>query len=289
MVKHREQSLLGRIISYLMIALGALFVAISLGNLLIPNSILDGGINGVSIMLGYLTDIPISIFIVVINIPFLIFGLKKFNSEFFVRCLFAMVLMSLLLVYFESLPRITDDLLLATVFGGLLLGIGVGIIIRYGGCLDGTEIIALLISKKTSFSVGQVILSFNIFIYAMAGFLFSWDRALYSLLTYFITFKVIDMVAEGLEQAKAAVIITCQGREIAKDIYNKLGRTVTIIDGKGLLTGDTVILYSVITRIEVAQLKKIVAYDDRQAFVTFSDVTEVVGRHVKTIPRKEVI
>lgn len=272
-----------------MIALGALFVAISLGNLLIPNSILDGGINGVSIMLGYLTDIPISIFIVVINIPFLIFGLKKFNSEFFVRCLFAMVLMSLLLVYFESLPRITDDLLLATVFGGLLLGIGVGIIIRYGGCLDGTEIIALLISKKTSFSVGQVILSFNIFIYAMAGFLFSWDRALYSLLTYFITFKVIDMVAEGLEQAKAAVIITCQGREIAKDIYNKLGRTVTIIDGKGLLTGDTVILYSVITRIEVAQLKKIVAYDDRQAFVTFSDVTEVVGRHVKTIPRKEVI
>ena len=193
--------------------------------------------------------------------------------------------MAVLLVYFESLPAITDDLLLTTVFGGLMLGIGVGLVIRYGGCLDGTEIIAMLISKKSSFSVGQLVLSCNIFIYGCAGFLFGWDRALYSLLTYFITFKVIDMVSEGLEQAKSAIIITNQGREIAEDIYQKLGRTVTLLDGEGLITGKTVVLYSVITRIEVPQLKKIVAEDDRQSFVTISDVSEIIGRHIKSVPK----
>lgn len=285
MQKRKNQKPLEKVLSYLMITIGSTLVAIALGSLLVPNSILDGGINGISIMLGYLTKIPISVFIVVINIPFLIIGWHKFGKEFLFRALYAMVLMAVLLVYFESLPAITDDLLLTTVFGGLMLGIGVGLVIRYGGCLDGTEIIAMLISKKSSFSVGQLVLSCNIFIYGCAGFLFGWDRALYSLLTYFITFKVIDMVSEGLEQAKSAIIITNQGREIAEDIYQKLGRTVTLLDGEGLITGKTVVLYSVITRIEVPQLKKIVAEDDRQSFVTISDVSEIIGRHIKSVPK----
>ena len=285
MQKRKNQKPLEKVLSYLMITIGSTLVAIALGSLLVPNSILDGGINGISIMLGYLTKNPISVFIVVINIPFLIIGWHKFVKEFLFRALYAMVLMAVLLVYFESLPAITDDLLLTTVFGGLMLGIGVGLVIRYGGCLDGTEIIAMLISKKSSFSVGQLVLSCNIFIYGCAGFLFGWDRALYSLLTYFITFKVIDMVSEGLEQAKSAIIITNQGREIAEDIYQKLGRTVTLLDGEGLITGKTVVLYSVITRIEVPQLKKIVAEDDRQSFVTISDVSEIIGRHIKSVPK----
>ena len=284
MKKLQKQKPLERLLSYIMITIGSTLVAIALGNLLVPNSILDGGVNGISIMLGFLTKIPISVFIIVINIPFLLIGFKKFGKEFLVRCLYAMVLMAVLLVYFERLPAITDDLLLSTVFGGLMLGIGVGLVIRYGGCLDGTEIIAMLISKKTSFSVGQLVLACNVFIYAWAGFLFSWDRALYSLLTYFITFKVIDMVSEGLEQAKEAIIVTTQGKEIADEIYKTLGRTVTLIEGKGLITGQTVVLYSVITRIEVPQLKKIIASGDRKAFVTISDVSEIIGRHIKSLP-----
>lgn len=285
-IKYKKQSVLGRIFSYIMITVGSVLVAIALGNLLVPNSILDGGINGVSIMLGYITKVPISVYIIVINIPFLIIGWKKFGKEFLVRCLYAMILMAVLLVYFEHLPAITDDLLLATVFGGLMLGIGVGLVIRYGGCLDGTEIIAMLMSRKTSFSVGQLILAFNIFIYGCAGFLISWDRALYSLLTYFITFKIIDMVSEGLEQGKYAIIVTDQGKEIAEDIYKTMGRTVTLIDGRGLITGETNVLYSVITRIEIPQLKKIVTAGDRQAFVTIGDVSEIIGRHIKSLPKE---
>ncbi len=285
MGKIRKEKPLDIVISMLMITIGAVLVSIALGNLLIPNSILDGGINGVSMILGFLTKISISVFIVIINIPFLLIGFKKFGNEFLIKALYAMILMAVLLVFFEKLPSITDDLLLATVFGGLLLGIGVGLVIRYGGCLDGTEIIAMIISKKTSFSVGQLVLACNIFIYGWAGFLFSWDRALYSLLTYFITSKIIDMVSEGLEQAKEAIIITDNGKEIADEIFKTLGRTVTIIEGEGLITGKTVVLYSVITRIEVPQLKKIINESDYQAFVTISDVSEIVGRHIKRLPK----
>ena len=287
MKRKGKQKPLEKFFSYCIITMGSFLVAIALGMILIPNSILDGGINGISIILGFLIKIPISVFIIIINIPFLIIGWNKFGKDFLFKALYAMVSMSLLLVYFETLNPITDDLLLSTVFGGLMLGIGVGLVIRYGGCLDGTEIIAMLISKKSSFSVGQIILSCNIFIYIWAGFLFGWDRALYSLLTYFITFKVIDMVSEGLEQVKEAVIITTQGREIADDIFKKLGRTVTILNGEGLITGKTVVLYSVITRIEVPQLKKIVTNEDRQAFVTISDVSEVIGRHIKSLPKEK--
>ena len=170
---------------------------------------------------------------------------------------------------------------MATVFGGLLLGIGVGFVIKFGACLDGTEVVAILINKKTSFSVGQVVMFLNFFIYSTAGFLFGWDRALYSILTYFITFKIIDMVSEGFEQAKAAMIITNHGEEIANSIYKHLGRTVTMLEGEGLISGKKVVLYAVVTRIEIPELKRIVAADDYSAFVTITDVNEIVGKHIK--------
>src|SRR5699024_3180947 len=131
-----------------------------------------------------------------------------------------------------------EQMLLATVFGGILLGIGVGVVIHFGGCVDGTESVALVISKKTTLSVGQVVLIFNLIIYSIAGIIFGLDRAMYSLLTYFITFKVIDFVSEGTEQAKAALIITDHGTDMAKEIYKRLGRTVTTIRGKGLISGE---------------------------------------------------
>ena len=166
-------------------------------------------------------------------------------------------------------------------FGGILLGIGVGFVIRYGACLDGVEIVAILINKKTSFSVGQVILLVNLVIYIVAGIIFGWDRALYSILTYTITFKIIDMVSEGLEQAKSALIITNHGDEIARTIYKKLGRTVTFIEGEGLISGKKVVLYVVVTRIELRELKRIVEEDDISAFMTITDVSEIVGNHIK--------
>ena len=246
--------------------------------------ILDGGVNGVSIMLSQVTEISTSIFIVVLNIPFLILGYKTLGKEFVFKALFAMVAFSIMLYFTEMFDVGIHDKLLATIYGGLILGVGVGLVIRYGGCLDGTEIAAIIVSKRSTFSVGQIVLLCNVFIYGVAGFLFGFDRALYSLLTYFITFKVIDFVSEGLEQGKAVIIITNQSARVANDIYQKLGRTVTAFEGKGLINGETMILYCVITRLELTELRNIVNADDIHAFVTVSDVSEIIGAHIKKKP-----
>ena len=155
-------------------------------------------------------------------------------------------------------------------------------IIHFGGCIDGTESVAIVISKKTSFSVGQIILLFNLIIFSIAGIIFGLDRALYSLLTYVITFKVIDFVSEGLEQAKAALIITDKGTDLSKEIYKRLGRTTTTIRGKGLISGEKEVLYCVLTRLEVYELHRIVEEMDESAFITILDVSDIIGNHIKS-------
>lgn len=272
------------LVSYLLIVVGCALAAFSIGAILIPNLILDGGINGISIVLGQVTKIATSVFIILLNIPFLLLGYKPLGKKFVIKSLFAMLVFSGILYFTEPLDLNISDKLLATIYGGLILGCGVGLVIRYGGCLDGTEIAAIIISKMTSFSVGQIVLICNVFIYGTAGFLFGFDRALYSLLTYFITFKVIDYVSEGLEQGKAALIITNQSAKIAQDIYERLGRTVTSFEGKGMINGETMILYCVITRLELTELRNIVNADDVQAFVTITDVSEILGSHIKKKP-----
>ena len=214
-----SKKVINEIFSYLLIIVGCVLAAFAIGSILIPNLVLDGGINGVSIMLGQITKIPISIYIILLNIPFLLLGMKSLGKKFVFKALFAMLVFSGVLYFTEMVDIGIQDKLLATIYGGLILGFGVGLVIRYGGCLDGTEIAAIIISKKTNFSVGQIVLFCNVFIYGTAGFLFGFDRALYSLLTYFITFKVIDFVSEGLEQGKAALIITNQSAKVATDIY----------------------------------------------------------------------
>ncbi len=279
-----KKNFLKNLMSYLLIVVGCALAAFSIGAILIPNLILDGGINGISIMLGQVTKIATSVFIILLNIPFLLLGYKTLGKKFVIKSLFAMLVFSGILYFTEPLDLHISDKLLATIYGGLILGCGVGLVIRYGGCLDGTEIAAIIISKMTSFSVGQIVLICNVFIYGTAGFLFGFDRALYSLLTYFITFKVIDYVSEGLEQGKAALIITNQSAKIAQDIYEKLGRTVTSFEGKGMINGETMILYCVITRLELTELRNIVNADDVQAFVTITDVSEILGSHIKKKP-----
>ncbi len=279
-----------KIISFILLTVGAILASYALECFLIPNTILDGGITGISIIISKLTKIPLSMLIIILNVPFIYIGYKNIGKGFLIRTIYSMGIFSLFLSIFQTLEPVTEQILLATVFGGALLGIGVGLIIHFGGCVDGTESVSLVISKKTSFSVGQIVLIFNLIIYTVAGFIFGIDRAMYSLLTYFITFKVIDFVSEGLEQAKAALIVTDKGSDMAKEIYNKLGRTVTTIKGKGLISGEKEVLYCVLTRIEVFELRHIVERMDSSSFITILEVSEIIGEHIKSNkkPRKAI-
>ena len=270
------------IVNFIMLTIGTVIAAFALELFLIPNTILDGGITGISIIIYKITNIPLSILVVALNIPFFYVGYKNLGKKFLVRALYSMLTFSLFLSFFEIFKPFTEEILLATVFGGAILGLGVGLIIKCGGCNDGTESVAIVISKKTNLSVGQIVLVFNLIIYGVAGFIFGFDRAMYSLLTYVITFKVIDFVSEGLEQAKAAMIITDKGSSISKEIYKKLGRTTTTIKAKGLISGEKEVMYCVLTRIEIYELRHIVEEMDESAFVTITDVSDIIGNHIKS-------
>ncbi len=278
----QKNNLLQNLISFIGITTGAMLAAFSIQTFLSPNMILDGGVIGISMIISKLTGLSLSIFTIILNIPFLLIGYKNLGKNFLIKALYAMLLFSAFLTMFQNVHELTDDILLATIYGGIILGIGVGLVIRCGGCLDGTESVAIIINKKTSLSTGQIIMIFNIFIYLTAGILFGLDKALYSLLMYFITFKIIDLVSEGLEQAKATMIITEHGDEIAKQIYNKLGRTATFIQGNGLVSGKKDILYCVLTRMEISRLRAIVNEEDETAFVTITEVSEIIGEHIKS-------
>lgn len=265
-----------------MITVGAVIAAFALEEFLVPFTILDGGVVGVSMIISQLSGLPLGVLTILLNIPFMILGFRRLGMRFLVKAIYAMVIFSIFLGVFENMKAVTEQEILVVVFGGVLLGIGVGLILRYGGCLDGTEIVAMFLSKNTEFSVGQIVLFFNIIIYTAAGFLFGPDRALYSLLTYFITSKIIDIVENGMEQGKSVMIITDHGKDIADKIYSQLGRTCTQMEGKGMVSnGKKTVLYCVITRVEVPAIKKIINDADVSAFMTISDVSEIVGNHIK--------
>ena len=270
------------IINFIILTVGTIIAAAALELFLIPNNILDGGVTGISIIIYKMTNIPLSFLVVALNIPFIYIGYRNLGKLFLVRAVYSMLSFSLFLSFFEIIKPFTEEMLLATVFGGAFLGLGVGLIIRSGGCNDGTESVAIVISKKTNFSVGQIVLFFNLVIYGVAGFVFGFDRAMYSLLTYIITFKVIDFVSEGLEQAKAAMIITEKGTDLSKEIYKRLGRTTTTIKAKGLISGEKEVMYCVLTRVEIFELRHIVEEMDESAFVTITDVRDIIGNHIKS-------
>lgn len=270
------------IVPLFFITVGAVIAAFALEEFLVPFKILDGGIVGVSMIVSQLSGLPLGILTIILNIPFVLMGFKRLGIRFLVKAIYAMVLFSVFLGVFKDMKAVTDKEILVVAFGGVLLGIGVGLILRYGGCLDGTEIVAMFLSKHVEFSVGQIVLFFNIIIYGVAGLLFGPDRALYSLLTYFITSKVIDIVENGMEQGKSVMIITDHGKDIADAIYTQLGRTCTQMEGKGMVSnGIKTVLYCVITRVEVPAIKKIINDADVSAFMTISDVSEIVGNHIK--------
>ncbi|MCM3017052.1 YitT family protein [Priestia megaterium] len=281
-VVHRSLSAKMIVKRMLFILVGALLMAVGLEFFLVPNEVIDGGIVGISIILSHLTDVQIGFYIFALNLPFFFIGYKQIGKTFALSTLLGVIILSIATSIFHDLPVLTGDPLLATVFGGIVLGVGVGIVIRYGGSLDGTEILAILFNKRTPFSVGETIMFFNLFILGSAGFVFGWDRAMYSLMAYFIAFKTIDIVIQGLDESKSAWIISEQYEQIGEAILARLGRGVTYLNGEGAYTGDEKkVIFCVITRLEEAKLKAIIDEIDPSAFFAVAAIAEVRGGRFK--------
>jgi uncharacterized membrane-anchored protein YitT (DUF2179 family) len=262
--------------------IGSALVSVALEIFLVPNNIIDGGIVGISIILSHLTHFPLGIFLVLLNLPFLLIGYKQIGKTFALSTLFSVILMSIGTTLLHPVQAFTIDPLLAAVFGGIILGIGVGLVIRSGGSLDGTEIVAILFSKKSPFSVGEIVMFFNFFILGSAGFVFGWDHAMYSLIAYYIAFKMIDITIEGLDQSKSVWIISDEFNKIGDSITSRLGRGVTYLKGEGAFTGDDKkVIFSVITRLEEAKLKSIVDELDPKAFLAIGNIHDVKGGRFK--------
>jgi uncharacterized membrane-anchored protein YitT (DUF2179 family) len=266
----------------LFILTGAVLVSVGLEIFLVPNRIIDGGIVGISIILSHLSGWSLGLFLFVLNLPFLLIGYKQIGKTFAISTLFGVTVMSIGTTLLHPVPGLTEDPLLAAVFGGIILGIGVGMVIRYGGSLDGTEIVAILVNKKTPFSVGEIVMFFNVFILASAGFVFGWDRAMYSLMAYYIAFKMIDLTIEGFQESKSVWIISDNHKEIGDAIVARLGRGVTYLSGEGGYTGDDKkVIFCIITRLEEAKLKLIVEEIDPGAFLAVGNIHDVRGGRFK--------
>ncbi|MDT8902014.1 YitT family protein [Anaeroselena agilis] len=267
---------------YALLFFGSVVAATGLEFFLIPNQIIDGGIVGVSILLSHTTGIDISLLLVLLNLPFLYVGYKQIGKSFCISTLFSVVSLSYWVYIFHPIPELTKDFFLAATFGGVLVGVGVGLIIRNGGSLDGTEIVAIILDKKSGFSVGEIIMFFNVFILGSAGLVFGWDKAMYSLVAYFVAFKVIDITIEGLDESKGVMIVSDCADEIREVLLARLGRGVTVLHGEGGYSQEPKkVLYSVVTRLEIAKLKSIIDDVDPDAFVTIQDVHDVIGGRVK--------
>ena len=278
----KMRNLSERLWNFVLLSLGAIIAAFAVEEFLAPNNIFDGGIVGISMILSHFLPVSTGILVVIINIPFLFMGYRQLGKVFLVKAAYAMVLFSSFLSVFDGWRNATYDSLLATVFGGVSLGLGVGLVLKSGGCLDGTEIVAIYVNKRSHLSVGRTILLINIVIYSIAGAIFGLESGLYSILMYFISSKLIDIVESGMEQAKAIMVITEDGEAVADAIYKNFGRTVTFIRGEGLISGtEKDVLYCVVTRAEIFDFRKMIDALDVNAFTTITDVSEIIGNHVK--------
>ena len=275
---HKKASIVKILTRFFFITLGAILMAVALEYFLVPNSVTDGGITGISIMLSHITGMQLGIFIFVINLPFLYIGYKQIGKTFTISSAYGIAVLSVSTAFLHHVEPFTDDKVLAVLFGGLILGLGIGIVIRAGGSLDGTEIIAILLSKRLRLPVGQIIMFINVFIFIAAGFVFEWDSAMYSMFTYYIAAKVMDIVVEGINESKSVMIISNEYEEISQAIQDRLGRSTTFIYAKGgYLKEDNQIVYCVLTRLEMAKLKDVVHDIDENAFIAIQNVTDVMG------------
>ena len=263
--------------------LGTFIVAVALEMFLLPNKIIDGGVIGISMMVSYITKYNLGLLIFAINIPFLLLAFKSLGKKFIFNTFIATIFLSIATNLTVNCNPITDDLLLSTVFGGILLGLGVGLILRNNASLDGTEMLSIVLSKKLKIvSVGELLMGMNLFIYTAAGFLLGWDRALYSVLTYYVASKVIDTVLEGLDKAKSVRIVSDFSREIGDTIMKELNVSVTYMKATGGYSKQEKILtFCVVNKFDIPKLKELVHDIDSKAFIVTEDVHEVEGVRIK--------
>lgn len=263
---------------FFFITIGSLLMAIALSLFLVPNLLLDGGITGISIIIAYLSPIPLSVLLICLNLPFVYIGYKYIGKQFTIYSCYSIFLLSFFINRFHSFQALTTDLLLATFFGGLLLGLGVGLVIRNGAALDGTEIVSILLSKKTTLSIGKIILFFNLIIYTFSAFIFSWDRAMYSILCYIIAAKTMDLVIYYFEDSKTMWIVSDYSKEVGDAILVHFKKGVTYLNGEGAFSKkDKKIIFCVIHALEETDLKKLVYSIDPNAFITIATNSNVEG------------
>lgn len=264
--------------NFLLITAGILCAAMGLRGFLFSSNFIDGGVTGVSMLLGKTTSIPLSIWIPLVNIPFIALAYKAMGKMFAFKSILAITGLSAA-VAFIPFPDVTPDLVLTSIFGGFFIGAGIGLAVRGGAVLDGTEVAALLISKRNGvFKVGDVILAFNIVLFVIAIAFLGVEPALYSILTYITAARTLNFVLYGLEEFTAITIVSSEGPAIRAKITSTLERGVTVFKGSGGLTNaEKEILYCVVTRLEIEKVKSIARECDPQAFLTMQPLVDVVG------------
>jgi uncharacterized membrane-anchored protein YitT (DUF2179 family) len=272
------------------ITAGIMSASFGLKSFLLPNHFLDGGAMGISLLLNITTGYSLSAFVILVNIPFVLLGSKQISKMFAFKTILAIAGLAIMLS-FDFYPIITSDKLLIAVFGGFFLGVGIGLAIRGGAVIDGTEVLALFISKKISISVGDVILLFNIMIFGVAAWVIDINTALYAILTYLLASKTVDFIIHGIEEYIGVTIISAENEEVRQAIIKILGRAVTIYKGeRGYIKNlapeeiDMKIVFTVVTRLEVSRLKNLVKNIDDKAFIIMHTVDDTYGGMVKQRP-----
>jgi uncharacterized membrane-anchored protein YitT (DUF2179 family) len=274
-----------------MILVGVLAASFGLKAFLLPNAFLDGGVTGISLIAVELTGFPLSILIVLINIPFMILAFSTISRQFAMRSIIAIGLLAVS-VHFLPFEPVTEDKLLIAVFGGFFLGLGIGLAIRGGSVIDGTEVLAVFISRRTSLTIGDIIMIFNVIIFGFAAYVFTFEIALYAILTYMAAAKTVDFVVTGIEEYVGVTIISDKSEEIRMVILEKLGRGCTLYSGKkgfakrGEPLKETDIVYTLLTRLEVSRLQTELDKIDKDAFIVMHSIKDAKGGMIKHRPLK---
>lgn len=272
-----------------LISIGILSAGFGLEAFLLPNSFIDGGVTGISLLTTEITKIPLALLIVLLNIPFVLLGYTQIGKSFALKSTIAIAGLALAITLIPF-PVITSDKLLIAVFGGFFIGAGIGFTMRGGGVLDGTEVLAIYLGKRTGLTIGDIMLLLNIVIFAFAAYLLSIESALYSILTYLSASKTVDFVIAGIEEYTGVTIVTDKSDEIRSMIIEKLGRGVTLISGKrgfgkrGENLNRTDIVYTVVTRLEIANLQAEVDKIDPIAFMVMTAIKDTKGGMIKKRP-----
>lgn len=273
--------------NWLMLIGGAVIGAVGLNGFIVTNHLAEGGVGGISILIHYFTAIPVGVLYAVLNIPLLILGWTQIGRAFTLKTVAGIALLSAALTLTAVVQFPMDDLLLASLYGGVVYGLGLGLMIRSGGSSGGFDIIAVFLKRRFGFSIGETFLVLDAIVLTAAGLLLGANTAMYALVITFITGRVVDYVQEGPNRAKAAFVITAESRKVADTIMGQFERGVTFLEGEGAYTGtQRQVLMTVLNRRELTQLKDLVHEIDPGAFVIISDVAEVLGEGFTQPARK---